>query len=52
MIQTQEQIYQQRFDMYMSIDKEKLVKMLIECNKHLGTKMKAVYIAEDLKSKT
>ena len=43
MIQTQEQTYQQRFDMYMKIEKEELVKMLIECNKHLGTKMKLIY---------
>lgn len=43
MIQTQEQTYQQRFDMYMGIEKEKLVEMLIECNRHLGTKMKLVY---------
>ena len=48
MIQIQEQTYQERFDMYMLIEKEQLVKMLIECNKHLGTKMKALYIAEDL----
>ena len=48
MIQTQEQTYQERFDMYMLIEKEQLVKMLIECNKHLGTKIKALYIAEDL----
>ena len=30
-----EQTYQEKFDMYMASEKEELVKMLIECNKHL-----------------
>ena len=35
MIQIVEMTYQEKYDMYMKLEKESLVKMLIECNKHL-----------------
>ena len=47
MIQIQEQTYQQQFDMYMGVEKEELVKMLIECNKHLDRLTKCDYYIAD-----
>ena len=35
MIKRTEMTYQEEYDMYMSVEKETLVKMLIEANKHL-----------------
>ena len=48
MIQTKEQTYQQQFDMYMGVEKEELVKMLIECNKHLQSRIPIVKLPKNI----
>lgn len=35
MMQIKEMTYQEKYDMYMKLDKESLVKMLIQCNELL-----------------
>ena len=34
-MQIKEMTYQEKYDMYMKLDKKQIVKMLIECNEHL-----------------
>jgi len=38
MIQEMEMTYQEKYDLYMSLEKESLVKMLIEANRHLSSR--------------
>ncbi len=47
MVQVIEMTYNKKFDMYMSLEKGELVKILIECNNHLDRLTKCDYYVAD-----